>query len=145
LEGDEANPTSLFGVALSGLVGVLMFVPLWAGMNFAFGTALDGPVGAFVMEPPCQRLVGTNEPLSRYSLSANGKGRLSSSLCHFGSRTVPVDGRIEELGFAGRELVYLVAGLVGYAACFAGALALAIIIPRAGMRVFAKPVGRLKG
>lgn len=50
--GDEAKETSLLGLAVSGLVGRLLFVPLWAGMNFAFGTALDGPIGALVMETP---------------------------------------------------------------------------------------------
>jgi hypothetical protein len=79
-EGKQAP--SLVGLVLSWLVGCVLFVPLWAGLNFAFGTALDGPIGAYVMEGPCQRLAGTTEPLSRYTLG-RGKSRVSSSVCHF--------------------------------------------------------------
>ncbi len=130
LQDDEAKPTlALVGLLLSGLLGCLLFVPLWAGMNFAFGSALDGPIGAFVMEKPCQRLAGTNEPLTRYALSS-GKGRNSASVCHFASGPIRVDGPTDGLGFTGREFVYLVIGFVGYAACFVGALALTIVIVR---------------
>lgn len=138
LAGDEAQRTSrLIGLAFSCLVGTLLFVPLWAGMNFAFGTALDGPIGAFVMERPCQRLAGTTEPLSRYTLG-HGGARLSSSVCHFasGPRSV-ADGRTGGLGFTGRELAYLVLGFMGYALCFAGALVLTVSIVRGGRRLFA--------
>jgi len=121
----------LVGLVLSGLVGTLLFVPAWAGMNFAFGTALDGPIGAFIMEPPCQRLAGTTEPLTRYTLGT-GKVRVSASVCHFGSRRVRVDGPTDGLGFTGRELAYLVVGFAGYAVCFAGALAFAVSVVRAG-------------
>ena len=87
LAGDEASQTSSpIGCLLSFVVASLLFVPLWAGVNFAFGTALDGPVGAFLMEAPCQRLAHTTEPLSRYTL---GK-RKSSSVCHFASETIHV-------------------------------------------------------
>jgi len=136
-EGDEPQPTSrLVGLVLSYLVGSLLFVPLWAGMNFAFGTALDGPIGAFVMERPCQRLAGTTEPLSRYSLG-HGKVRLSSSVCHFASGTVRVaDGRTDGLGFTGREFAYILIGFVGYAVCFAGALLLTVFMVRVGRRLF---------
>jgi hypothetical protein len=127
----------LLGLAFSCLVGSLLFVSLWAGMNFAFGTALDGPIGAFVMERPCQRLAGTTEPLSRYTLGRGG-ARLSSSVCHFASGPRRVaDGRTDGLGFTGRELAYLVLGFVGYALCFAGALVLTVSIVRVGRRFFA--------
>jgi hypothetical protein len=136
LEGDDAQPPSrLIGLAFSCLVGILLFVPLWAGLNFAFGTALDGPIGAFVMEPPCQRLAGTTEPLSRYTLG-HGKARLSSSVCHFASGPIRVaDGRTDGLGFTGRELAYLVLGFAGYALCLAGALVLTVSMVRVGRRL----------
>jgi hypothetical protein len=132
-QGEEITPApTLVGLVLGCLVGTLLFVPLWAGMNFAFGTALDGPIGAFVMEAPCQRLGRTSEPLSRYTLG-HGKVRLSSSICHFASGSIRVaDGRTDGLGFAGRELAYLAVGFVGYAACLVGALVLAVAMVRAG-------------
>lgn len=134
-EGHEAKSTSaLVGLVFCWLVGTLLFVPLWAGMNFVFGTALDGPLGAFIMAPPCQRLAGTIEPLRRYTLGT-GKVRRSSSVCHFGSGPIRVDGRIDGLGFAGRELAYLVVGFVGYGVCLAGALVLAVLMVRAGRRL----------
>ena len=111
-------------------MGCLLFVPSWAGLNFAFGTALDGPIGAFVMETPCQRLARTTEPLSRYTLGG-GKSRVSSSVCHFASGPVRVDGATDGLGFTGRELAYLALGFVGYGACFAGAMALTVFLVRA--------------
>lgn len=138
LEGDEAMPPStLVGLMLSLLVGSLLFVPLWAGMNYAFGTALDGPIGAFVMESPCQRLVGTTEPLTRYTLSSGG-ARVSSSVCHFASGPIRVDDRpTEGLGFRGREFVYLAIGFAGYAVCLVGALVLTVLLVRTGRRFFA--------
>jgi hypothetical protein len=142
LESDDAKPkASLVGILLSWVVGCLLFVPLWAGLNFAFGTALDGPIGAFVMEPSCQRLAHTAEPLSRYSLGT-GRVRPSSSVCHFASGPVRVDGPTEGLGFTGREFVYLAIGLVGYAVCLAGALVLTAYLVRAGRRLFALALGR---
>lgn len=138
LEGGEAKASAtLVGLVLSLLAGSLLFVPLWAGLNFAFGTALDGPIGAWVMERPCQRLAGTTEPLSRYTLGT-GKARLSSSVCHFASGKVRVADRpTDGLGFTARELAYLVVGFVGYAACLASALALTVFLVRAGRRSFA--------
>ena len=143
MEGDEKKPTStLVGLVLSWLVGTLMFVPLWAGMNFVFGTALDGPIGAFVMETPCQRLARTTEPLSRYTLGT-GRLRPSSSVCHFASGPIRVADRpTDGLGFTGREFVYLVIGFVGYAACLAGALVLAFLQPNTGRRFVALALGR---
>jgi len=145
LEGNEAKQTSTFvGVVLSWLVGCLLFVPLWAGLNFTFGTALDGPIGVFVMESPCQRLVRTTEPLRRYTLGT-GKARLSSSVCHFASGPVRVADRpTDGLGFTGREFVYLAVGFVGYAACLAGALVLAVLLVNVGRRFFALALGRAK-
>jgi len=135
VQGNEAQPTrSLVGIALCCLVGSLLFVPIWALANYAFGTALDGPIGAVVMEAPCQRLARTTEPLSRYTLG-HGNRRPSSSVCHFGSRSIWVaDGPTEGLGFTGRELAYLVIGFVGYATCFVGALLLTISLVRVGRR-----------
>jgi hypothetical protein len=131
LKGDQPKTTStLLGLVVSWIVGCLLFVPLWAALNFAFGTALDGPIGAFVMETPCQRLAGTTEPLSRYTLGG-GKVRVSSSVCHFASGPIRVADRATDgLGFAWRELVYLVIGFVGYGASFAGALGLTIFLAR---------------
>lgn len=113
----------------------MLFVPLWAALNFAFGAALDGPIGGFVMEAPCQRLAGTHEPLSRYALG--GKGRYASSVCYFASGPVRVVGKTEGLGFAGRELAYLMLGFVGYAVCFVSALLLAVAVVRVGRRLLA--------
>jgi hypothetical protein len=131
-----SSPVGLF---LSWVAGCLLFVPLWAGLNFGFGTALDGAIGAFIMERPCQQLAGTNEPLVRYTLGG-GKSRLSSSVCHFASGPIRVDGPTDGLGFTGRELAYLVVGFAGYAACFVGAMALAVLLVRAGRRLL--PGGR---
>ena len=131
LEGGEAKDiSSPIGCLLSFVVAGLLFVPLWAGVNFAFGTALDGPVGAFLMETPCQRLAHTTEPLSRYSFGGGWK-RTAPSVCHFPSRTVHVT---QTDGFTGREFVYLMTGLVGYAVCFAGSLVLTIYLVRRGQR-----------
>lgn len=128
--------STLVGIALSWLVGCLLFVPLWAVLNFGFGTALDGPIGARVMERPCQRLARTTEPLQRYVLS--GKGRWSSSVCHFASGPVRVEGGTEGLGFTGHELAYIVLGFAGYGLCFAGSLALTVLLVRAGRRVLSE-------
>lgn len=129
---DMNGRSTLLGLLLCWLVGTVLFVPMWAGLNFAFGNALDGPIGAFAMETPCQRLAGTKEPLVRYSLA--GKGRHSSSVCHFASGPVPVMGRTEQLGFGWRELAYIVVGLIGYLCAFVAALVLAFRIVRAGRR-----------
>lgn len=140
-EGDQVSGLTLVGLLLSWVVGSLLFVPMWAGMNYAFGTALDGPIGAFVMETPCQRLVGTAEPLTRYSLGT-GRARASSSVCHFASGPIRVDDRpIEGLGFRGREFVYLAIGFAGYAVCFGGALGLTVYLVRAGRRFVARALG----
>lgn len=133
---DPKSKSTLVGLAVSWLVGCLLFVPAWAGLNFAFGTALDGPIGAFVMETPCQRLASTTEPLHHYKLSG-GKSRAASSVCHFASGPVRVDGPTDGLGFKGRELLYLVIGFAGYAACFAGALALTFWLVRSARRIAA--------
>ncbi|HEY6726668.1 MAG TPA: hypothetical protein VI197_21690, partial [Polyangiaceae bacterium] len=59
-------------------------------------------------------------------------------VCHFESGPIAVDLRPNEgLGFGGREFVYLAIGFVGYAACFAGALVLAVYLVRGGRRVVA--------
>jgi len=134
-DGEDGKEPSTLGLFAGCLVGFLLFVPLWAGMNFVLGTALDGPVGVFVMETPCQRLSGTTEPLSRYTLG-KGKSRLSSSVCHFASGPIRVaDRRTDGLGFTGREFVYLILGFAGYALCFAGAMVLAVSIVRVGQRL----------
>jgi hypothetical protein len=131
---DETSTSALVGRALSWLIGCLLFVPLWAVLNFGFGTALDGSVGAFVMERPCQRLAGTTQPLERYTLS--GKGRWSSSVCHFASGPVRVEGRTDGLGFTGHELIYIVLGFAGYGTCLAGALVITVSLVRVGRRLF---------
>ena len=90
--------------------------------NYGFGTALDGPIAAFIMEKPCQRLAGTSERLTGYALGTGGKGRPSRpSVCHFGARRVVVGGRIDALGFQWREFQLIVLGLLGYALCFVSA------------------------
>ncbi len=140
MQSNSGFPSSLIGLALRCLAGTLLFVPLWAGLNFAFGTALDGPIGAFIMERPCQRLAGTTVPLRRYTLG-QGKVRLSSSVCHFASGPIRMaDGRTDGLGFTGRELAYLIVGFAGYAVCFAGALLLAVFIVRMGGRFLVAPL-----
>lgn len=136
-EGDEVSGRTLAGMLLSWVVGSLLFVPLWAGTNYAFGTALDGPIGAFVMATPCQRLIGTAEPLTRYTLG-KGRGRASSSVCHFASGPIAVHDRpTEGLGFTGREFVYLAIGFAGYAVCFGGALVVTVYLVRGGRRLVA--------
>jgi hypothetical protein len=117
------------------VVMFLLFVPSWAGLNFAFGTALDGPVGVLVMETPCQRLAqrmgGPPERLTRYVLAA----RRSPSVCHFASRSIRVGhGPTDGLGFSEREFAYLAIGFVGYAACFVGAMVLAFFVVTAGWK-----------
>ena len=140
LEGDEVTSTSSqVGCVFGWLLGGLLFLPIWAVVNNAFGTALDGPIGAFVMESPCQRLARTTEPLSRYTL---GK-RKSSSVCHFASGTIHVTGRTDGLGFTGREFVYIAIGLVGYAVCFVGAALLAVFLALKGWRFIALALDRM--
>jgi hypothetical protein len=122
---------ALVALSLILALGAAVFVTLWAGLNFAFGTALDGPVGAWLMETPCQRLAASAEPLVRYAL---GRGRASASVCHFASGSIRVDGQTEGLGFTERELVYLILGLVGYALCFVCALVTTTFLVRMGWR-----------
>ena len=139
LEGDEVTSTSSqVGCVFGWLLGGLLFLPIWAVVNNAFGTALDGPIGAFVMESPCQRLARTTEPLSRYTL---GK-RKSSSVCHFASETIHVTGATDGLGFTGHEFVYIVIGLVGYAVCFVGAALLAVFLALTGSRLCSRVLRR---
>jgi len=141
LEGDESKDTSTpLGCLLSFVVASLLFVPLWAGVNVAFGAALEGPIAVFLMEPPCQRLAHTSEPLSRYAVKGGWK-RTAPSVCTFPSRTVAVT---QSEGFTGREFVYLMSGLVGYFACFAGALVFTIYLVRGGQRFVEARLGRAK-
>ena len=141
VEKDEAKETSTpIGCLLSFVVASLLFVPLWAGVNFAFGTALDGPVGAFLMEAPCQRLAHTTEPLSRYAVKGGWK-RTAPSVCQFPSRTVSVT---QTDGFTGREFVYLMMGLIGYFACFAGSLVFTIYLVRNGQRFVEARLGGVR-
>ncbi|WP_439815355.1 hypothetical protein [Zavarzinia sp. CC-PAN008] len=135
---DGAHPTWIILVRL--VLIAILFVPAWAGANFLVGTALDGPVGAFLMEAPCQalaqRLGGQAEPLERYNLGTAGRGSVSSSVCHFGSGFIRVaDGPTEGLGFEWRELAYLALGFVGYAACFVGALVIVVFTVNRGWRI----------
>jgi len=100
----------------------MLFIVLWALLNSGFGTALDGPIAAFFMEKPCQRLDGTAERLTGYTLGGGSKGmRSTPAVCHFGPRSVTVGGPIAALGFRWREFQVIVIGLVGYAVCFASA------------------------
>jgi hypothetical protein len=119
------------------LVGSVLFILLWAGVNFGFGTLLDGPIGAFVMEQPCQRLAHTNERLTGYSPGkAGGGGRaISPSVCYFGSRRVIVAGQTDGLGFTQREGLLIVGGLVGYLLCFISALVGAVYLVGLGRRL----------
>ncbi|MEQ1773598.1 MAG: hypothetical protein ABL891_07425 [Burkholderiales bacterium] len=119
------------------LIGGVLFILLWAGLNFGFGTLLDGPIGAFVMEPPCQRLARTNERLTGYSPGkAGGGGRATSpSVCYFGSRAVKVAGQTDGLGFTAREGLLIVGGLVGYMLCFITALVGAVYLVGLGRRL----------
>jgi hypothetical protein len=111
----------LVQVILSLLIGGILFVALWASVNFGFGMALDGPIGAFLMEQPCQRLNGTAERLTGYTLGKGSKGtRSTPAVCHFGPRAVTVGGQTDALGFQQREFLLIVIGLVGYTVCFIG-------------------------
>lgn len=141
LETDEATETFRpLGCLLSFVVAGLLFVPLWAGVNVAFASVLEGPIAVFLMEPPCQRLAQTTEPLSGYAVKGGWK-RTAPSVCHFASRTVHVT---KSDGFAGREFVYLMTGLVGYFVCFAGALVLTIYLVLTGQRFVEARLGRAK-
>ena len=139
----EGNESLVWGLVRAALM-FLLFVPSWAGLNFAFGTALDGPVGVLLMETPCQRLAqrmgGPPERLDRYVLGQGTRGRRSTpSACHFASRSIRVgDSPTEGLGFTEREFAYLVVGFVGYAACLAGAAALAFFVVKAGWRLIGR-------
>lgn len=142
-ETDQARlPSTPLGCLLSFVVASLLFPPLWAGVNFAFGTALDGPIGVFLMEPPCQRLAQTTEPLSRYSFGGGWK-RTAPSVCHFPSGKVHVVQR-DGYGFTGREFVYLAIGLVGYLACFLGAFLLTLFLVVRVPRFLKARLGRQK-
>lgn len=125
---------TLLRLALGGTATCVLFVLFWAGTNYAFGTALDGPIGAAVMEPACQRLEGTTESLKRYSLGT-GRVKPSSSVCHFASGPVRVDGPTAGLGFTEREFVYLLIGFLGYGICFVGAFGLAVASVRGVWRL----------
>ncbi len=63
LEGDEATSTwTLVGLLASGVLGCGLFVVLWAGLNFGFGSALDGPIGAFVVADHWTHLSASRPP-----------------------------------------------------------------------------------
>jgi len=133
---DEAHPAlQVVGLLLSLLLGGVLFIVLWAVLNFAFGTALDGPIGGFVMEPPCQRLADTTEPLAGYTLGRSGRGRSSPAVCNFASRSVIVDGPTNSLGFPGREFVFLLIGFAGYGVCLTCALVATVFLVRGGRRL----------
>lgn len=120
---EPSGSATLVKALLGLLIGGVLFVLLWAGLNFAFGTALDGPIGAFVMEQPCQRFANTRERLTGYSPGTASRGRRSTpSVCHFGSRPVSVVGLTDAMGFTSREGVLIAGGLVGYGVCFVVAL-----------------------
>ena len=141
VESDDSKETFRpIGCLLSFVVASLLFVPLWAGVNVAFGTVLEGPIAVFLMEPPCQRLAQTTEPLSGYAVKGGWK-RTAPSVCRFASRTVHVT---KSEGFAGREFVYLMTGLIGYFVCFAGALVLTIYSVLSGQRFVEARLGRAK-
>ena len=124
---------------LSLALGTILFVLLWAGLNFVFGTALDGPISAFIMARPCQRLDGTAERLTGYTLGKGGKGRRSTpSVCHFGPRSVTVTGRIDALGFRWREFLLFVFGLGGYAVCFVSAGVSTYYVVHQGRRLLSR-------
>src|SRR5712692_9050783 len=118
---DDAQPSGwvvLVQTILGLLIGGMLFIVLWALLNSGFGTALDGPIAAFFMEKPCQRLDGTAERLTGYTLGGGSKGmRSTPAVCHFGPRSVTVGGPIAALGFRWREFQVIVIGLVGYAVC----------------------------
>ena len=120
----------LVRMLLGFLIGGVLFILLWAGLNFGFGTMLDGPIGAFIMEPPCQRLARTSERLTGYSPGkAGGGGRANSpSVCYFGARRVIVAGQTDGLGFTQREGLLIAGGLVGYSLCFIIALVGAVYL-----------------
>jgi hypothetical protein len=129
----QAEPPGWFilvRMLLGFLFGGVLFVLLWAVLNFSFGTLLDGPIGAFIMEPPCQRLARTSERLTGYAPGkAGGGGRaISPSVCYFGSRRVTVVGQTDGLGFTQREGLLIAGGLFGYLACFIAALVSAVYL-----------------
>lgn len=123
----QADPPGwliLVRMLLGLLIGGVLFILLWASLNFGFGTMLDGPIGAFIMEPPCQRLAQTSERLTGYSPGTAGSGGRanSPSVCYFGSRRVMVAGQTDGLGFTQREGLLIAGGLLGYLLCFIAAL-----------------------
>lgn len=126
----------LLRMLLGMVIGGLLFVLLWAGLNFGFGTSLDGPIGALVMEQPCQRLARTSERLTGYTPGkASRNGRSSPSVCHFSSRSVTVVGQTDDIGFASREGLLILGGLVGYGVCFVLAILGAVFLVRSGRRL----------
>ncbi len=118
-------------------IGGALFVLLWAGLNFGFGTLLEGPIGAFVMEQPCQRLARTEERLAGYAPgTAGSRGMaISPSVCYFDSRSVVVAGQIDNLGFTHREGLLILGGLAGYLLCFILAAFCAVYLVGLGRRL----------
>jgi hypothetical protein len=139
-DGEQAAPSGwviLGRMMVSLLIGGVVFILLWAGLNFGFGNLLDGPIGAFVMEQPCRRLARTNERLTGYSPGKAGSGEraISPSVCHFGSRPAFVAGQTDGLGFTQREGLLIAGGLVGYLLCFIMALVGAVYLVGLGRLV----------
>ena len=143
---DDAEPSGailLVQTLLRLLIGGMLFVVLWAFLNYGFGTALDGPIAAIIMETPCQRLDRSSERVTGYRLGTAGKGRASTpSVCYFGPRRVVVAGQTDALGFQWRELELIVLGLVGYAVCFVSAAVCTVYLVRRGGQLLGRLVRR---
>jgi hypothetical protein len=134
---DELTPgwLLLLKILLGLLTAGVIFVLLWAGLNWSWGTLIETTIAPAVFDEPCQRLTSGAERLTRYSKRATSRtGRLiQRAVCHFGERATPVNEETWSKEFEGRELgVFLVEG-AGYFAIIFGAILITVwLMIRAG-------------
>jgi hypothetical protein len=134
---DESTPgwILLLRILLGFLVGGVIFVLLWAGLNWSWGTLIETTIAPAVFDEPCQRLTSGAERLTRYSKRATSRtGRLiQRAVCHFGEQATPVNEETWSKEFEGRELgLFLVEGAVYFAIIFGAILSTVWLMIRAG-------------
>jgi hypothetical protein len=134
---DESTPgwLLLLKLLLGLLAGGVIFVLLWAGLNWSWGTLIETTIAPAVFDEPCQRLTSGAERLTRYSKRATSRtGRLiQRAVCHFGERSTPVNEETWSREFQGRELgLFLVEGAGLFAIFFGAILGTVWLMIRAG-------------
>jgi hypothetical protein len=134
---DELTPgwLVLLKILLGFVTGGVIFVLLWAGLNWSWATVLETTIAPAVFEEPCQRLTGAADRLTRFSKRSTSRtGRLiQRAICHFGERATPVNEATWSKEFEAREFgVFLLEGAGLFACIFGAILGTVALMIRAG-------------